>query len=138
MKHRRFFTTLAAATAVPAAVAQLPQGQPASGIPINPAQPVQPPVGTSTESSKIETTVPDAVAEYSPRFFTAQQFAALRRVSDILMPATNGAPGALAAQAPEFLDFLIGESPADRQRVYRAGLDALNGGARRIELPSPR
>lgn len=27
---------------------------------------------------------------------------------------------------PEFLDFLIGVSPADRQQLYRNGLDALN------------
>ena len=61
-----------------------------------------------------------------PRFFTPAQFSALRKTSDLLMPAMNGAPGALESKAPEFLDFLIGESPADRQHVYRAGLDALN------------
>ncbi len=64
-----------------------------------------------------------------PHFFTPQQFAALRKLSDILMPAANGAPGALDAKAPEFLDFLIGHSPADRQNTYRAGLDALNAQA---------
>jgi hypothetical protein len=55
-----------------------------------------------------------------PHFFTPQQFAALRKLSDVLMP------GALDAKSPEFLDFLIGHSPADRQQTYRAGLDALN------------
>lgn len=62
-------------------------------------------------------------------FFSAQQFAALRKLSDILMPPMNGAPGALDAKAAEFLDFLIGASPVDRQQLYRAGLDALNAGA---------
>jgi Gluconate 2-dehydrogenase subunit 3 len=61
-----------------------------------------------------------------PRFFTPAQFSALHKVSDLLMPPVSGAAGALDAKAPEFLDFLIGESPADRQHVYQAGLDALN------------
>ena len=80
--------------------------------------------------------VPDAVAEMTPRFFTPAQFSALRKVSEILMPPINGAVGALDAKAPEFLDFLIGESPADRQRVYQAGLDALNEKAKtRFQKP---
>jgi len=70
--------------------------------------------------------VADVGAEMLPKFFTPAQFSALRKVSDLLLPAMNGAPGALDAQAPEFLDFLIGESLPDRQHVYRAGLDSLN------------
>lgn len=70
--------------------------------------------------------IPDDVAETTPRFFTAAQFAALRKLSDIMMPPMKNAPGALTAGAPEFLDFLIGHSPKDRQQVYQAGLDALN------------
>jgi hypothetical protein len=64
-----------------------------------------------------------------PHFFSAQQFAALRRLSDILVPEMNGMPGAIQAGAPEFLDFLIGSSPADRQELYKSGLDALNSKA---------
>ena len=52
--------------------------------------------------------------------------AALRRLSDLLMPRTGSAPGAIDAQVPEFLDFWIGKSPSDRQKIYTAGLDALN------------
>jgi hypothetical protein len=66
-----------------------------------------------------------------PRFFTPAQFSALRRLGDLLMPAGQTSPGALASGAPEFLDFLIGASPSDRQQVYRAGLDGLNAQARR-------
>jgi len=47
-------------------------------------------------------------------------------VSDLLMPPLNSAPGALDAKAPEFLDFLIGESLPERKHLYQAGLDALN------------
>ena len=43
----------------------------------------------------------------------------------------NGAPGALDAKAPEFLDFLLSQSPADRQQLYRIGLDGLNAQARK-------
>jgi len=42
------------------------------------------------------------------------------------MPPVDGRPGAGEAQAAEFLDFLISESPAARQELYREGLDALN------------
>ncbi len=34
----------------------------------------------------LDTSVADAAADMMPRFFTAQQFAALRKFSDILMP----------------------------------------------------
>jgi Gluconate 2-dehydrogenase subunit 3 len=81
------------------------------------------------EPPKLETSVADAVGEMAPRFFNLQQFAALQKLGDILMPPLNGAPGSSEAHAAEFLDFLIGESPADRQQLYRAGLDALNTAA---------
>lgn len=74
----------------------------------------------------IEVTPADAVAETVAHFFTAAQFSALTKLSDTLVPAMNGNPGAIECQAPEFLDFLIGVSPADRKLLYRNGLDALN------------
>lgn len=70
--------------------------------------------------------VPDEVAETSAHFFNATQMATLRRLSDIFVPPLNGYPGSLEAGAPEFLDFLIGVSGADRQQMYRSGLDRLD------------
>lgn len=67
----------------------------------------------------------DTVADPVPHFFTATQFATLRALSELLMPAFAGNPGALEAGAPEFLDFLLGQSPGERQRLYRNGLDLL-------------
>jgi hypothetical protein len=124
MKRRRFFQTLAAA---PAATALLGQQQPAAPPAPRPAD---------SEDLKLDTAVADQVADSVPHFFNVPQFAALRKLSGLLMPPINNAPGALEAKAPEFLDFLISESPADRQRVYHAGLDALNvQAAKRYQKP---
>ncbi len=116
MKRRRFMQTIAAAPAlaVPAAMpAQTPAPRPAP------------------DAQKLELTAVDAAAEMTPRFFTAAQFAALRKLSDILMPSLNNLPGALEAKAAEFLDFLLSKSPAERQRLYRVGLDRLNAQAQK-------
>jgi hypothetical protein len=78
------------------------------------------------EVPKLELATPDLAAEMTPRFFKPEQFAALRRLSDILMPPLNGMPGALDVGTPEFLDFLIGASPVDRKQLYTTGPDALN------------
>lgn len=119
MKRRRFIQTIAAAPAlvVPAGTPGLAQ------------QPGQRPAGA--EPPKLEMAVPDTSAAMTPRFFTAAQFAALRKLSNILMPPLDNLPGALEAKAPEFLDFLLGQSSADRKQLYRAGLDALNAQALR-------
>ena len=122
IKRRRFFQTLAAIPAAAPLVAQQPP-------------PIQPAPGgrggggraaAAADDTKLEISVAESVAEPMPRFFTPAQLEALRRVGDILMPSTSTSPGALAAGAPEFLDFLIGASGPGRQSVYRAGLDGLN------------
>lgn len=131
MKRRRFFKTLAAVPAGSALLAQQPgANQSAPGVPVNPTRGVQPPPNANSDDiPKLEATVPDGAADAMPHFFTAPQFAALQKVSDLMMPAGAGSPGALACGAPDFLDFLIGDSAAERQRVYRAGLDGLNAQA---------
>jgi gluconate 2-dehydrogenase subunit 3-like protein len=136
MKRRRFLKAMVAAPTAPALFAQqLPAPSspaPVSGTPV-PTTAAAPAVA---ELPKLESTVADAAAEVLPGFFNTQQFAALRKLSDILMPSLKGQPGALETGAPEFLDFLIGSSPADRQQVYRTGLDALNAQAKkRFERP---
>lgn len=121
MKRRRFIQALAATPAAPALLAQQTQ----QGVqPI--AQQVPPPPEASLRYN-----VPDAAAEPVLHFFTAQQFAALRKLSDILNPPVNGTPGALEAKAPEFLDFLLSQSAANRQQLYRIGLDGLNTQAKK-------
>jgi hypothetical protein len=86
---------------------------------------------SAVETPKTPVTAPDAVAGGVPRFFSPEQFAALKKLAEILLPAHAGAPGAREAEAADFLDFLIGHSPADHAGMYREGLDQLGDQARR-------
>jgi hypothetical protein len=74
--------------------------------------------------------IPDAVAQTNVNFFSQQQLATLRRLSEILLPPLKGFPGATDAGTPEFLDFLVGVSPVDRQQMYQSGLDRLDSEAK--------
>jgi hypothetical protein len=137
MKRRRFVQSIVAAPAAsalfaPSGEAQQappPPGNPgntAPGVPQNPTRGNQPPGAAAQELPRLEPSVPDLAADTRAAFFTPPQFDALWRLCDLLMPSVDGHPGANEAQAPEFLDFLIGESPAERQELYKKGLDALN------------
>ena len=82
------------------------------------------------ETPKTATTEADAASDPLVRTFDKAQFSALRKLGEILMPASKDTPGALEARAAEFLDFLLGVSPADRRTLYKTGLDRLNSEAR--------
>jgi hypothetical protein len=116
MKRRRFLQTITTVS-----VASAVQAQQNPSAPRSAAAPQ-----TGEPAARLDLTAADAAAEPAPRFFNKEQFAALQRLSELLIPAMDGNPGAAEAEAAEFLDFLIGESPAERQRSYTAGLDALN------------
>jgi hypothetical protein len=73
----------------------------------------------------LATTAVDLTGQPAPHFFTKGQFATVQKLGALLMPPLKGNPGALEAHAPEFLDFLIGASPEDRQELYLNGLDRL-------------
>ena len=124
LKRRRFLQSIAGA---PAAAALLPkQTLKAQSLPAQQGRPAPP------EVPKLETASPDAVGDTIARYFSPLQFATLRRLGELFQPpAAGGFPGALEAGAPEFLDFLIAKSPADRQKLYKGGLDALNLAARK-------
>lgn len=120
MKRRRFIQALAATPAVPALLAQQTAPPKAASV--------------TTNDAPLRYSISDDAAVPVLHFFNAQQFAALRKLSDLLMPAmnsANGMPGALEAKAPEFLDFLISQSPVDRQQLYRNGLDDLTSQAKK-------
>jgi hypothetical protein len=107
MRRRELLYSLLGAAAVPSFV----QAQSARGADDLPA---------------FELTSPDAVAKSAPRFFGAPQFASFARLGNVLMPAAENEPGALDARAPEFLDFLLSESPAELQVLYRNGVQELD------------
>jgi hypothetical protein len=109
MKRRRFIKTIASASALPAALAA--QGPAAAANPPAPA---------------LELASLDEAADPLPSFFSAAQFAALTRLSALLVPKYGDMPGAVETGAPAFLDFLIAESPEADQTIYVDGLDALN------------
>ncbi|MFL6452161.1 MAG: gluconate 2-dehydrogenase subunit 3 family protein [Bryobacteraceae bacterium] len=113
MKRRRVLQTLATLPAASLLKAQQPVVPPKP----SPAAVEQIPV--------IEATIPDFAGTTVTKFFSPAQFACFRRLTDLLYPAINGVPGALEAGAPEFLDFLLFESPTARQVLYRDGVDDL-------------
>src|SRR5689334_2739551 len=90
-----------------------------------PAAPPQPPPQSSSEIPKLATVATDAAADPHVTFFSPPQLAAMRKLADMLVPSADGRPSASQANVPEFLDFLIGQSPAERQKLYREGLDRL-------------
>ncbi len=64
----------------------------------------------------------DAVAEGWAKFFTPSELVTFRKLGAALVPAYEGRPGAIEAQAPEFLDFLLSRSGIEAQNLYRQGL----------------
>lgn len=83
------------------------------------------------EAVKLTMTTADNVAAGTPRFFNSRQLETLRRLADLLVPRINEKPGANDAGVSEFLDFLISDSPHERQVLYSSGLDRLDSEARR-------
>ena len=123
MKRRTWIQT---ALAVPAAVA----------LPASAQEPAAP--ARRDEFAKIET-APSAeqAAEPALKFFSNPEFVALERLAAAIMPSIDGKPGAIEAGVPAFLDFLISQSPAARQKLYRDGLARLNAGGTLASLSEP-
>ncbi len=62
--------------------------------------------------------VHDAVAEqkqtdqsFTPKAFNAHEFKTLDRLSDLIVPADEHSPGAIAAHAAEWIDYMAGNCP---------------------------
>ena len=78
------------------------------------------------DTPKLTLSTADAVADGSLTFFTPTEFRALEALAKVLVPAFKGRPGAIEAGVPRFLDFLLSQSPGDRQALYRQGLARLS------------
>jgi hypothetical protein len=106
----------------------------------NPAPPPPAPVpwtlGLSPKTPLPLTEVVDGIAETEVRFFTPLQMGTLVRLCDVLLPPIGDKPGALRADTPRFLDFLIGNSPHARKQMYAGGLDWLDAASQsKYKLP---
>src|SRR5438270_10744694 len=73
---------------------------------------------TAQELPKLVTSTADSIGEAATGYFSSSQMAALRRLADLIVPSSSGRPGAVDAKAAEFLDFLLSQSPEDRQSLY--------------------
>jgi len=60
-------------------------------------------------------------APYHPKALTEHEFATLRRLADLIIPADDRSLGALAAGAADFIDFLCAASD-DMKDIYTGGL----------------
>ena len=66
---------------------------------------------------------------YTPRFFTAHEYATVVALADLIIPRDSRSGGASEAGAPEFIDYLIAEQ-TDRQTAIRGGLMWLDNQSR--------
>jgi hypothetical protein len=68
----------------------------------------------------------DGGPNYQPKALTKHEFATMRRLSDIIIPADDHSKGALDAGAAEYIDFLSSRSPEFAQ-IFTGGLGWLDG-----------
>jgi hypothetical protein len=87
----------------------------------------QTPPPANQDTPKLALSTADAVADGSLSFFTRSEYATLEALAKTIVPAVNERPGAVDAGVPRFLDFLLSQSPEDRQSLYRDGLRAMEG-----------
>lgn len=122
MRRRDFVRAVVAASVAPKLLLSQQTGNP---VPPPPA-PVPWLLGLTEKTPIPHVEAAEQAAAALLQFFSPQQMATLSRLSDVLMPPVGDKPGALQAQTPMFLDFLIGSSPKERQNTYSRGLDWLD------------
>jgi len=72
----------------------------------------------------------DGGASYQPKFLNKHEFATMRRLSEIIVPADEHSKGALDAGAAEYIDFLCSRSPEFAQ-IFTGGLGWLDEAMRK-------
>jgi len=106
--RREFLQLVAAAAALPGASGFLPAWFETARSHADGQQPPEPPL----------------LRDYSPKFFDAADFDALRAFTEILIP-TDDTPGAREAHCAHFIDFLLQASPPAPQKRWRDAMRAL-------------
>jgi gluconate 2-dehydrogenase gamma chain len=61
-----------------------------------------------------------ATGPYTPKSFTASEFRTLERLTDLIIPVENGAPGALAAGCAAWIDTISSEND-QLKKIYKDG-----------------
>jgi gluconate 2-dehydrogenase gamma chain len=69
----------------------------------------------------VEQAQPASGGAYTPKALTPAEFASLERLTDLIIPVENGAPGALAAGCAAWIDTISSEN-AQLTRIYKDGL----------------
>jgi hypothetical protein len=67
---------------------------------------------------------------YAPKFFTAQEYQAVKMLADLIIPADDRSGSASDAGVPEFIDFTMVDQPA-RHVAIRGGLAWLDSECQR-------
>jgi hypothetical protein len=72
---------------------------------------------------------------FTPKFFTASEYETVSRIADLIIPPTD-TPGAVAAGAPQYIDYVVHNNPDLRthMRDGLAWLETQSGGHRFIDL----
>ena len=63
---------------------------------------------------------------YTPKALSAHEYLTLERLTDLIIPVENGAPGAVAAGAAAWIDLLASEN-TQLKEIYTTGLAWLDG-----------
>jgi len=74
-------------------------------------------------ASPIDTT------RYQPRFLSQQDYKALGRLCDIIMPPDENSPGACEAGVPYYIDSILLYTKPDEQQQWRSGLEQVQNAA---------
>ena len=86
---------------------------------------------TAAMSAQDAQHVHEAVAQqkqqgpYKPKALTAHEYATLKRLSDLIVPADERSKGALEAGSADFIDFMCGAS-GEMKEIYTGGLGWLD------------
>jgi gluconate 2-dehydrogenase subunit 3-like protein len=67
-----------------------------------------------------------ATGPYTPKSFSATEFRTLERLTDLIIPVENGAPGALAAGCAAWIDMISSEND-QLKKIYKDGFAWVDG-----------
>jgi len=88
---------------------------------------VLPPVlAQHVHSAVMEIKSLDGGVNYQPKYLSKHEFATMRRLSDLIIPADERSKGAIDSGAAEYIDFLCSRSP-EFADIFTGGLGWLDG-----------